>query len=54
MSTAVACWEWILGARQDLEIQVNDRLFEYLSCTRNIGLEVQTNFGPKRECNMTH
>ena len=23
MSTAVSCWEWILGARQDLELQVS-------------------------------
>ena len=23
MSTAVSCWEWIMGARQDLELQVS-------------------------------
>lgn len=23
MSTAVSCWEWIMGARQDLELPVS-------------------------------
>ena len=26
LSTAVSCWEWIMGARQDLELQVTSSL----------------------------
>ena len=39
MSTAVSCWEWIMGARQDLELPVSQyQTFDFL-CLKYFILE---------------
>ncbi|CAH3130736.1 unnamed protein product [Porites lobata] len=40
MSTAVSCWEWIMGARQDLELQILSKIsaaWQWTVC-RRVGL----------------
>lgn len=39
MSTAVSCWEWIMGARQDLELPV--RFFFFLQQSPLVDFDTQ-------------